>query len=116
MTIVETIPFWQLEFDRELATARAARERGNEGMCRVCARRAAGIVAAEFFRRQHHPIETSSAYDRLKILQSWSELSPETAEITGHFLLRLTPELKLPLQVDLIAEAIWLREKLLENQ
>ena len=106
---------WLIKFNQEVETAHSARSRGNEGMARVCARRAAGAIAGEFLRRCNAPDPGPNAYDRLSILAQMIELSGETRQIVSHFLLRITPEHTLPVEADLIAEATWLKEKLLNQ-
>ena len=111
-------PGWQVDFERELAQAKAARQTGNEGMARVCARRAAGIVAGEYLHR-HEPTSVSpgpGAYDRLKYLASLPEISSPVREVAQHFLLRVTTDWALPVEADLIAEATWLKEALLDTE
>ncbi len=54
------------DIDAELAQARKAREAGNEGQARVCARRAAGVAIREWYRRR---LETGWHGDALKQLQ-----------------------------------------------
>ena len=46
---------WQAEIQAELEKAQQARARGNEGQARVCARRAAGIAAREYFALARRP-------------------------------------------------------------
>jgi hypothetical protein len=105
---------WHDEFDSELATAEEARRRGNEGMARVCARRAAGVVAKEFLRRRNIPAHSSSVYERIKMLRSIQGLPERSREAAGYFLMRITPGHELPIQVDLLEEARWLKKNLLE--
>lgn len=104
---------WQERFSEELRQAKAAREAGNEGMARVCARRAAGIAAGEYFRRHGLTLKDPSAYARLKFLSQLPQTSPAIQEVINHFLLRINPDRSLPIQVDLIAEARWLANELL---
>lgn len=106
-------PDWVIKFEAELAQAQAARQLGNEGMARVCARRAAGLVSREYLQRQGVPLSGSSAYDHIRSLSILPGLTPEVQEVTGHFLLRITPEHNLPVDADLIAEVVWLKDKLL---
>lgn len=103
---------WKDRFAAELELARDARQRGNEGRARVCARRAAGIVTAEYLRRSGS-IPAGSAYDLLRRLQSLPGVSPQVQEIAAHFLTRVTPAHTLPLPADLVAEAEWLASELL---
>lgn len=96
---------WKSEANRELTQARQARQSGNEGKARVCSRRAAGQIVGEYFQRSGLPNPGSSAFARLQYLLSLPDLQPEAREIAAHFVLRTTPEFKLPIEVDLIAEA-----------
>lgn len=104
---------WQVDFERELEGARAARQAGNEGRARVCARRAAGIVVGEFLRRRGIAVENLNAYQRLSALGEASNLPPRVTEIARHLTLRLAPDYRLPVEADLVAEAQELRALLL---
>ena len=103
---------WKVEFQAEIDRAEAARQAGNEGMARVCARRAAGIAAREFLKRQGKTLPGSSAYDILKFLGNHSGVSPRIQEVASHFLVRITTDHKLPVEADLIQEAKWLLQQL----
>ena len=100
-------------FDDEILQAEKARAAGNEGMARVCARRAAGAVAGEYYQRQSITLDSPSAYDRLRFLSDLSDISPRARQAAEHLLARLTPEFTLPVQADLVAEARGLRQELL---
>jgi hypothetical protein len=104
---------WATRYQQEIQQAIAARQAGNEGMARVCARRAVGHVIGEYLRQSSLSSRASSAYDRLKILGGLPGLSPKAKEIASHFLLRITHEHTLPIEADLIAEAQWLAQELL---
>ncbi|MGZ9164597.1 MAG: hypothetical protein ACXW4Q_01875 [Anaerolineales bacterium] len=91
----------QVEFDR----ATDARARGNEGQARVCARRAAGIAAREYLTRRGEKVRTPSAYDLLKILAEEQSVSSDSRQSARYLTLRVNEEFKLPVNVDLIAEA-----------
>ena len=93
------------EIQAEIERAEAARTRGNEGQARVCARRAAGIAAREYLTRRGEKIRTPSAYDLLKILVEEQSISGELRQSARYLTLRVNEEFKLPVNVDLIAEA-----------
>ena len=96
-------------------TAIAARISGNEGRARVCARRAAGIVLGEYFtRREIYPIK-SSAYDRLRYVRTLDDLPSDIIQVVDHFLLRVDPSQQLPIPVDLIEDAQFLKSRLLDH-
>ena len=105
---------WQAEIEAEFKKADEARARGNEGQARVCARRAAGIAIREYFLRQGLRPPSPSAYDLLKMIKEDSQLSPDLKLAAEHLTLRVTEEFKLPVNVDLIAEARKFCEDLLK--
>jgi hypothetical protein len=84
-------------------------------MARVCARRAAGIVIGEYLNRQGDKYSTPSAYERLRYLLSQPDISPHVRDITEHFLVRVTPNHTLPIDVDLIANAHRLKNLLIKT-
>jgi len=101
----------RVEFDQ----AEKARANGNEGQARVCARRAAGIAVREYLTRNGTPPRTTSAYDLLNFIKDDPLLSPDLKLIVQHLTLRVTEEFKLPVDVDLIAEAQSLCKELLKE-
>jgi len=107
---------WESTFIAEIDQANAARQAGKEGMARVCARRAAGIVAAEYLRRRSLPNLGPSVYERLKYLKSLDDLPAGVPEVIEHFLIRVRPDHTLPVDADLIDEAHWLADALLEKR
>jgi hypothetical protein len=107
---------WKSNFDQEIDQAEIARKNGNEGMARVCARRAAGVVVGEFYKRRGIPIPGPSAYDRLINLSDLPNISPKIKEIANHLIQRVSPDYTLPIEADLIAEAHCLKQMLLDQE
>jgi hypothetical protein len=106
---------WKQLTKDELTLAENARNSGNEGRARVCARRAAGHVAGEYLRRQTTLIYSDSALHRLRYLEASAELSPKVKETIQHFLIHTTPEHSLPIDADLIADVHLLARQLLDE-
>ncbi len=104
----------QTQINAEFERAELARSRGNEGQARVCARRAAGIAAREYFTRLGRAIRTPSAYDLLNLLANEPLPSPDLRRSIAYLTWRVNEEFKLPVDVDLIAEAKKLCEELLK--
>ncbi|HSJ87120.1 MAG TPA: hypothetical protein VK909_07910 [Anaerolineales bacterium] len=96
---------WQKDVDAEFEKAAQARARGNEGQARVCARRAAGIAVREYLSRGAIRPPSTSAYDLLNLIKEDPHLSPDLRSIADHLTVRVTEEFKLPVDVDLVAEA-----------
>ena len=105
---------WEVVFEQELDHAERAREEGNEGMARVCARRAAGVIIGEYLSRQSLPIPSPSAHERLKYLRDMPDISPQAREFAQHLLMRVSTDHTLPINVDLIEETRSLSEILLD--
>lgn len=105
---------WKVEMQIEFDRAAQARARGNEGQARVCARRAAGIAIRGYLTRQGIRPPSSSAYDLLNLIKEDPHLSSDLKQIAEHLTLRVTEEFKLPVDVDLIAEARTFCEDLLK--
>ncbi len=107
---------WEINFLREMEMARASRQQGNEGRARVCARRAAGVVINEYFRRRGIANPQLSALNALRQLASYRAAPESVRDIAAHFLMHITPEHKLPDDIDLLAEAQWLADRLLRER
>ena len=106
---------WEQLFENEIQQAQAARTAGNEGMARVSARRAAGIVIGEYINQQGEKFSNPSAYERLRYLLSQPEISPQIRDIAAHFLVRVTPNHTLPIDADLIADVQCLQKILIQT-
>jgi hypothetical protein len=89
----------------ELDHADAARLRGNEGRARVCARRAAGIVAREYLESKGLYPPNASGLDVLDTLRFDPDLPPEALPLIDHLTQRVDEGFRLPAGVDLIADA-----------
>ena len=106
---------WQQEIAAEFEKATQARERGNEGQARVCARRAAGIAIREYLSRGGIRPPSTSAYDLLNLIKDDPHLSPDLQAIADHLTVRVTEEFKLPVDVDLVAEAQHFCDRLIKT-
>ncbi len=104
---------WKEQAQNELQMASTARRSGNEGRARVCARRAAGHVIGEYLSRSNILLETESALDRLRYLQTSPQISSHQRQTIEHFLVHTTPEHELPIEADLIADVDLLARQLL---
>lgn len=96
---------WKTQLNHELQMAVDARAVENEGKARVCARRATGVAIREYLSRKGMTPSSSSAYDLLKILGEMDETPADIRQATAYLRLRVTEAFRLPVDVDLIAEA-----------
>ncbi len=107
---------WQSEIQAEFEKAAQARERGNEGQARVCARRAAGVAIREYLSRGGIRPPSASAYDLLNLIKEDTLLPPDLKLLADHLTVRVTEEFKLPIDVDLVEEARQFCDGLLKNK
>ncbi len=105
---------WPSEISRELALARQARQSGNEGRARVCARRAAGMASRAYLERHGAATTTTNVLDLLRHLSQESGIDPELQAQIHLLELRVNTEFKLPEGVDLVAVAEQVCHRLLD--
>lgn len=105
----------QAKIADELERGAVARAQGLEGRARVCARRAAGAAAREFFEQRGLPLPGPSAVDLLEALRELPDQGEQVRAVVDHLLTRVDEDYRLPAGIDLLAEAGWLATDL-ENQ
>ena len=107
---------------KELITALNSRAAGNQGRARVCARRAAGWAAQEYFDQNGISYDSSSALKHLHQLAGIKGFPEKYYQVVHHLTIKLEKdsfdqEAYYPIKdVDLIAEAHWLAEELLQEK
>jgi len=94
-----------LEIAAELEKAERARRTRNEGRARVCARRAAGMIAQDFLTRHKLWLRDTGAFAALQALVEFPGLAPDLREAAIHLTTRVDEAFSLPANVDLIADA-----------
>ena len=104
---------WKVEYQHEMEHAIAAREAGNEGMARVCARRATGVIVGEYLRRFGYTKLSTSIFDLISFFLSLPGIDRQCQDIASHFLIKVNNDHSLPNDIDLISDAHWLAENLL---
>lgn len=85
--------------------ARESRRMGKEGRARVCARRAAGLVAVEYFHQQPGDEQPENGYRALEMLREREDLPAQARQALTWLTTRVDTDHQLPDGVDLIAEA-----------
>ncbi len=101
---------WQESVQHELNTAEAARARGNEGMARVCARRAAGWAIKAHLGEAGMNLDTNSVIEHFRHMLAQDETQPELRALIVRLRMpKLRPNLAedsfFPEDIDLIADA-----------
>lgn len=92
-------PETRAQIEIELAQAREARAAGNQGLARVCARRATGPALRAVFGRQ------GSALDLLRAVQQMEWLSPRSRQAVERLLQKVDERFELSGGWDLVEEA-----------
>ncbi len=99
---------------RELATAAQAASAGNEGMIRVCARRAAG-AAITYWRQTHRRDRWGfDAMQQLRWLSADETMPQSVREAAWRLTARVTPQFTSPFTADPIADSRRIINHLLE--
>lgn len=104
---------WILNFKKEIDDAMASQQK-YPGRARVCARRAAGIIIKEYYRRKNTPLSTKSALASIQTLEKDKNAPAKAREICTHLLLRVDKDFALPYQGNLIDETLELAQILLD--
>ncbi len=98
-------PTWQDEVLLELQAARKAVGENLIGRSRVCARRAAGLAAREYYRRLSNKKRSPNFHDLIVEFAREPDLPVEIRTITQHLVQRVEPDHSLPVHINLIADA-----------
>ena len=106
----------RLQIEGEISRGEAARAKGNEGMARVCARRAAGILIRDYLAKQNVLPPVSNTFDLLRYFRDLPGNSAEIQQVLDHLIIRVDSAHNLPEDIDLIQETHWLVQVLEQQQ
>jgi hypothetical protein len=95
----------KLKIEQEYQRGLDARKQGFEGRARVCARRAAGAAAREYYFLRGAPVLSTSAYDLLRQLEADPDIGIRAREAAGRLLERVETDFTLPTNIDLLQDA-----------
>ena len=91
--------------EREFATARQAAAVGNDGMARVCARRAAGEAIAFWLQFNERPGWRPDAMSRIRHLEADPSFPPDVRAAAMRLMARVTKEFASPSSTDPIEDS-----------
>jgi hypothetical protein len=91
--------------NKELAGARNAAGEGNDGMTRVCARRAAGAAIAWYVAEYPGAVKGIDALSRLKYLAEDPTFPADVREAAQKLITRITDRFQYPFSTDPVADA-----------
>lgn len=95
----------QKQINRELELAEQARLKSNEGMARVCARRAAGFAAQACLARLGMDIRRINGLDALSIVSHKPDFPDSIRRYADTLTMRVNPQHELPISADLLKYA-----------
>jgi hypothetical protein len=101
---------WKEAIAGELRRSEEARARGNEGMARVCARRAAGWAIQAHLGQRGIDLHTTSVLDHFRYMQTEPSTAPDLLPLLEHLIQpKLRPNIEedsfFPEGIDLLADA-----------
>ena len=91
--------------EKEFADARAARQQGNEGRARVCARRGAGFAVAWLCKSKGQDVRENDSLKLLKSVQNDQLLALEVRKASARLTARITADFKYPFPTDPLDDA-----------
>ena len=74
----------------ELNTAEHARKTGNQGMVRVCARRAAGLAIGHWMAQNRRPGRSSDAMNRIRAVERDESMPADVRDAAGRLAAKMT--------------------------
>jgi hypothetical protein len=97
---------WESGYVEEITKARQAREAGNEGMARVCARRAAGVLIQEYIAQQGIQTRQTNILDLIQTVSDFDGVPSQARDLLEHFSRRVEPGGELSPEIDLIEDTL----------
>lgn len=110
------------KISKELRNAHLAAEEGNEGLARVCARRAAGWAIRAWLNDKGVELNTPSAFEYIRHLKEQPDTPPKIKNILEHLTAKAahkegSDEHIFPVSIEVfIKEAHWLAEQMLQEK
>ena len=95
----------QARAERELEMAHQARQAGNEGKARVCARRAAGVAIGAWLARERSASNIVSAIGRLRAVAADVRQPDNIRAAAHHLTLQVNVDHELPVAADPLEDA-----------
>jgi hypothetical protein len=100
---INAVNKWE-QANQEIDKAYSARANGNEGMARVCARRAANFAIQAFLADQKIEIQSQNVILLLNDERIRSLMRPEVLRIFDHLLMKVDANYQFDPSIDLLAE------------
>jgi len=96
---------WQDSIEQELTKAFEGRQCGNDGLARVCARRAVALAAQHWAEQRHLPSWQGDAIHQLRQIQNETGFPLPVREAAQRLLTKVTEQAQLPMTTNPIIDA-----------
>ncbi|MEC4675179.1 MAG: hypothetical protein VST68_13400 [Nitrospirota bacterium] len=96
---------WREQIEQELAKAATGLREGNDGLARVCARRAVALGAQNRMERSGVSAPPADAMHQLRKIQEDEEFPLWVREVAQRLLTKVTQRDQVPMSTDPIADA-----------
>ncbi len=96
---------WKEQIEQELAKATEGLKAGNDGLARVCARRAVALAAQHRLEQQNLPDWQGDAMHQLRQIQEETTFPLSVREAAQRLLTKVTEQGQLPMTTDPITDA-----------
>ncbi len=96
---------WPEQISQELAKASKGLEEGNDGLARVCARRAVALAGQHRFEQQNLPAWQGDAMQQLRQIQGETMFPLSVREAAQRLLTKVTEQATSPITTDPITDA-----------
>ncbi len=96
---------WQEQIEQELRKAAEGLQSGNDGLARVCARRAVSIAMHQWVNQQDKATSQGDAIHQLRTIQKHPTFPLPIKEAAQRLLTKVTEQQQLPITTDPITDA-----------
>ncbi len=96
---------WQEQIERELGKAAEGLQNGNDGLARVCARRAVAVAMHLWSTQQDRSGSQGDAMHQLRLIQEHPTFPLPIREAPQRLLTKVTEQQRLPMTTDPITDA-----------
>ncbi|MEX2493315.1 MAG: hypothetical protein WD425_16305 [Nitrospirales bacterium] len=96
---------WQEQIEQELAKASEGLQRKNDGLARVCARRAVALAAQHWAKQRHMSDWQGDTIHQLRKIQEQATFPLSVREAAQRLLTKVTEQAQLPMTTDPITDA-----------
>ena len=96
---------WQDSIEQELIKAFVGIQSGNDGLARVCARRAVALAAQHWVEHRHLPSWHGDAMHQLRQIEGETTFPLPVREAAQRLLTKVTEQAQLPMTTDPITDA-----------